>query len=827
MSSESTVTLQARFVDDISPGIRAVHQQMKTLESDFRSAKDSADVFTSGLRGLAESENSLRNQLQNTITGLKAQKSAMQDAGFREAKKEAETLKAELAAMEAPQQGFASKMGGMATAIKGFIALQAVGYLKDMGMAIFDATAEMQSLKMGMTAVMKSSTLAAAEMEKLKEVAKLPGLGYSEAVRMSLSLQSAGMSADMARKAMLSFGNALATVGKGKAELDGVGLALSQIMSKGKVSAEEINQIAERVPQIRIAMQDAFGTANTEMIQKMGLTSGQFIRGITEELGKLEKVTGGLRNGADNLDDAWTRFKANIGGSGSVFQATLDILASGLEKANALLEGADKEAAQKKRQREVDSAMASIAWTKRVVAEEIAAGRVLSAAEQALVDKKLNGQRAILAKYAKMDADAKAEAERAAKELTDGQKDLLQQASKAKKATMAEDLKAEEAMNAFRLKEAKGLRQAIEAAEQIHKAKVAEIEERWKKKGPKEKTDPTAKVEAESAKLIQEEIARARAIEKIREQTQIVQLNTMKSSMDEGRDMRYIDREIDSINLQTKFQDDQTAAKGDKEKLLAIQEKYRADILALNARYDALEANDEAKATAAAIAYAKRITDKEKERREKSAEAFNKQREDERDSFQKSMQTQLAMHNGTLTTMLRGKSSFAAASRQIEDDMKNWAIQKGLEKLEGWIAQQITAMVFADAARTTETAKAAATGSAQTAAYAPAAAMASVASWGTAAVVGGAALAAVAATYFAMRETGGSTLGSSGLVVGEKRPEYFQPTTPGQIHNSTTTHNTFGGVTVNVSGGGDPRAIAAAVVRAQKMQARGRMGTSH
>lgn len=175
------------------------------------------------------------------------------------------------------------------------------------GMATKSAL-DMEKLNAGLTAVMGSAEAASAEFVKLREVAKLPGLGLKEAVQGSVNLQAAGLSADLARRALQSFGNALATVGKGKSELDGVILALTQIQGKGKVAAQEINQIAERVPQIRQVLQSAFGTADTEQLQKLGMTSEQFIGKIIGELEKLPPVattaSGQLENLGDTIDQA-------------------------------------------------------------------------------------------------------------------------------------------------------------------------------------------------------------------------------------------------------------------------------------------------------------------------------------------------------------------------------------------------------------------------------------------------------------------------------------------------------------------------------------------
>lgn len=180
------------------------------------------------------------------------------------------------------------------------------------GVALKQA-ADFDSLNRGLTAVTGSSAKAAEQFKRLEQVAKLPGLGLKEAVQGSINLQAAGFSAQLAERSLRAFGNALATVGKGKAELDGVNTALSQIQAKGKFTAEELNQLAERLPQIRQAVKAAFGTGSTEDIQKLGLTSEQIITKIIEQFEKLPPVTGGLRNDFENLRDRVEQSLAKLG----------------------------------------------------------------------------------------------------------------------------------------------------------------------------------------------------------------------------------------------------------------------------------------------------------------------------------------------------------------------------------------------------------------------------------------------------------------------------------------------------------------------------------
>lgn len=184
-----------------------------------------------------------------------------------------------------------------------------------LGAAAIKADADMDSLMRGLVAVTGSAGAAEQQFARLEAVAKLPGLGMREAVQGAINLQAAGLSAELAERALKAFGNALATVGKGKADLDGVILALGQIQSKGKISAEEINQLAERVPQIRQAMKSAFGTADTEALSKMGLSATQFVEQVTAEFEKLKQVTGGVKNGFENVQDAIQKSLSEIGKS--------------------------------------------------------------------------------------------------------------------------------------------------------------------------------------------------------------------------------------------------------------------------------------------------------------------------------------------------------------------------------------------------------------------------------------------------------------------------------------------------------------------------------
>lgn len=185
--------------------------------------------------------------------------------------------------------------------------------LAALGGSAIKAAGDFEAMSNGLTAIMGDADLAAAELEKLKEAAKNPGLGFAQAVKGSVRLQSIGLDANLARENMLAMGNAIALVGGGAEELDRATLAMQQIGAKGKVSAEEINQLNEVIPQIRAVMNDTFGTSDGQELTKMGVDANTFIEEITKGLQKLPQAQGGIKNAIENTGIAMQSFLSSLG----------------------------------------------------------------------------------------------------------------------------------------------------------------------------------------------------------------------------------------------------------------------------------------------------------------------------------------------------------------------------------------------------------------------------------------------------------------------------------------------------------------------------------
>jgi tape measure domain-containing protein len=240
-------------------------------------------------------------------------------------------------AMETATQVARGFSGALGTIASGGVIFALASFAK----TALDADVKMDSLRRGLISVSGSAEIADAELKRLEESAKLPGLASRRRLRDRYAFRR--RASQPTPRAVRWKGSAprLPRWGRAKPTLTGVTLALSQIASKGKVSAEEINQLAERVPQIRVIMQEAFGTADTEVLQKAKIGSQQFIEEITERAHAHAKVMAGIRDDLDNTADTAERAMARIGKAlDPVLSKLLRFAAPNLERMGKAVSGA-------------------------------------------------------------------------------------------------------------------------------------------------------------------------------------------------------------------------------------------------------------------------------------------------------------------------------------------------------------------------------------------------------------------------------------------------------------------------------------------------------
>lgn len=151
-------------------------------------------------------------------------------------------------------KAFGEQLKGVGTTLTQSVSLPLVGF----GTAAVLAAGETDRLTKSLIAVTGDAAEAGRQMERLRDIARAPGLGFSEAIQASVGLQAVGLDAQTAERAIREFGNALATTGGTKEDFATVIQQFTQIQSLGKVTAENLNVIRERAPAIAGALQDAF-----------------------------------------------------------------------------------------------------------------------------------------------------------------------------------------------------------------------------------------------------------------------------------------------------------------------------------------------------------------------------------------------------------------------------------------------------------------------------------------------------------------------------------------------------------------------------------------
>ena len=196
--SESTVTLRAVIKDEVSAQIRQIESSFVGLSAGFKGAESSAGAYTSGLKSMAEAQNSLYTSIQNEITALKAQREVLQDSGYKKAAAEAAALKKEVQGMTGETQSLGQQWQSLAA--KYYIASQAVGVLSSGIMSLVDASKQYEMVRARLNAAEGSTALGGQDFRDVQEMAKKPGLGFQEAASTMATLRGMKVTANEAKQ---------------------------------------------------------------------------------------------------------------------------------------------------------------------------------------------------------------------------------------------------------------------------------------------------------------------------------------------------------------------------------------------------------------------------------------------------------------------------------------------------------------------------------------------------------------------------------------------------------------------------------------------------
>ena len=193
----------------------------------------------------------------------------------------------------------------------------------ELGKAAVDTTIKVDSLRTAYASIYGDSSKAAAQLDFVRSVTERLGLDFYATAEAAKSFFAAAESSDIkdeANKIFMAFSSSTAALRMTQEQANGVYLAISQMVSKGKISAEELRQqLAERLPGAVGLLAQAIGVSSAQL-DKM-LEQGQvdleklakMATGVAEKYGDAGlAASNSLLGELNRLKTSWTDFKANL-----------------------------------------------------------------------------------------------------------------------------------------------------------------------------------------------------------------------------------------------------------------------------------------------------------------------------------------------------------------------------------------------------------------------------------------------------------------------------------------------------------------------------------
>ena len=213
----------------------------------------------------------------------------------------------------------AGGLTGLKTAAAGVgLAAIATG-ITMVGQRAVNLAAELEQAKIGFTTMLGGAKQADTFLRDLTQFAATTPFELRGLVDSSKRLLAFGFDAKGVIPIMTAVGNAVAGLGGGKEVLDGVTTALGQMAAKGKVSAEEMNQLAERgIPAWKM-LADGIGVSIPQamkMAEKGAIDANKaivsIINGMNEKFPDMmakqsQSFSGAMSNLQDSADIALTK----------------------------------------------------------------------------------------------------------------------------------------------------------------------------------------------------------------------------------------------------------------------------------------------------------------------------------------------------------------------------------------------------------------------------------------------------------------------------------------------------------------------------------------
>lgn len=206
-----------------------------------------------------------------------------------------------------------AKFGGMAAKWAGAISATVIGAFTAAGAAGIKMAADMEQSRIAFTTLLGSAEQAETFLKQLSDFASRTPFEFPGLVNASRQLLAFGFQSQEIIPMMTAVGNAVAGLGGGAAEIDRVTRALGQMQAKGKVSAEEMGQLAELGIPVWQMLADKIGVSIPQamkMAEQGAVSAGTGINAILE--GMNSKFGGMMEQQSTTLLGLWSTAKDNL-----------------------------------------------------------------------------------------------------------------------------------------------------------------------------------------------------------------------------------------------------------------------------------------------------------------------------------------------------------------------------------------------------------------------------------------------------------------------------------------------------------------------------------
>lgn len=343
--------------DDIVREIQKTNQLIAAQKNLISTKKKTAKAIVGTAQALANEINQLKKE-QNTLTT--SNKSWLQyEMRIMKVQSKLKSLTATQSQVSiatrkstSATKGFSGSLGGLGNILKGGGILFALMKLKVLAVSlvknVFNLAKQFDSLRFALERT--SASLLEAKMNSAFMLKLSNDLGLSliatttRFIKFAAAARNSGLAMKDVQKIFGTMAKAGAVLGLRTDELSGVFLALEQMLSKGKVTTEELRrQLGERLPGAFGIMAASLGVTLPkldEMLKKGELLSAEVLPGFADAveqafgLETVDKVET-LVASQNRLTTAWQNFVKNITGEESkikrVFKTVLDSITESIK----------------------------------------------------------------------------------------------------------------------------------------------------------------------------------------------------------------------------------------------------------------------------------------------------------------------------------------------------------------------------------------------------------------------------------------------------------------------------------------------------------------